>query len=122
MATITLSPRKTDILDIWEKQCFERYEAYIQGDIEKAKIINAQLKDIRRNSGWTEMDIQQEFEVYDSLLETPYSPAVGNRNISYELIADNKGRKLLVTLSKLGIYWTYKKSGKTHTEALGYMQ
>lgn len=118
MATIQLSPRKPDALDIWEKLCFERNEAYLNNDTVLFQSLNEQLKDIRRNTGWTDSDIKEEFAVYDILLNKPYSAIIGNPNISYDLVDSGRSRNLTLNITQVSIYWKYRKYGKKHSEAL----
>ncbi len=118
MLPTTLSTRKPDALDIWEKLYFERYEAYQQGDMAQYKSLNNRLKDLRRNGGWSETEIQQEFAVYDLLLVTPYKVIPGNPSISYDLIEDGRPRNLVLNISQVSIYWKYRQYGKHHSEAL----
>lgn len=112
MATSTLPSRKSDALDTWEKLCFERYEAYEQGDKALFQILNNQLKDIRRNCGWTEADISEEFDVYDSLFNQPHQTIAGNPNITYDLIENGQPRNLVWNINQVSIYWKYRQYGK----------
>lgn len=112
------SLRKMDALDRWNALCFKRNEAYQNNDFEEFSSLNNILKDIRRKSGWTEQEISEEFIVYDTLLNKPFTPMPGNPRISYDINYLGEPQQLRLTISQIGIYWRYKTEGKTHSQAL----
>jgi hypothetical protein len=118
MTTSNLIPRKSDILDIWEKLCFERHNAYQQEDKELFNTLNNQLKDMRRQGGWTEADISEEFEVYDTLFHRPCPAIAANPKISYDLLDSGQPRNLALNIDQVSVYWKYRQYGKKHSEAL----
>ena len=118
MHTSKLSPRKPDVLDTWNDLFQQRYQAYQQHDLKSYEHVNNQLKDIRRNGGWNESEIADEFKVYDTLFTIPYEAPVGNPCITYDLVMNGKVRKLNWDINQVSIYWHYINSGKNHQEAI----
>lgn len=116
--TLKLSPRKPDVLDLWNELFQKRYQAYQCHDLKSYEQLNNQLKDIRRNGGWKESEIADEFKIYDTLLTIPYEAPVGNPFITYDLIRNGKADKLNLNINQVSIYWHHINSGKNHQEAI----
>ncbi len=98
MANTNLSTRKPDVLDIWENLCNLRYRAYTQGDLQDFIKYNEQLKAIRKNNGWTDAEIQEEFAVYDVKLNEPFAFPSDNPKIKYDVL-DEHGKPMGLSLS-----------------------
>lgn len=121
MFTSKLSHRKPDALDTWNDLFQQRYQAYVRSDWNAFKRVNDQLKDIRRNGGWSESEIGEEFQVYDSVLSIPKKRVVGNTNISYDLIENGLPQNHTLNIYQVSMYWGYRNNHKTYIEALSFV-
>jgi hypothetical protein len=61
--------------------------------------------------------------MYNTVLQHPFSQALGNPWIKYDL-NDEEGKPLGLSLSlhQVGQYWKYRDIGCSHTEALAKAQ
>lgn len=123
MKSIQPSPRKLDSLDNWKTLCNERRLAYEENDLLKVQSLNSQLIDIRKAGGWSDSEINEEFQMYAQVLQRPFIPPVGNPNIKYDL-RDERGnlRGLSLSLHQIGKYWMYREAAVEHGEALNRIQ
>lgn len=119
MKSTLLSLRKPDALDTWEVLCHERRLAYENNNRAEVEAINNELIQLRYKNGWTEMEVNEEFAMYDEVLKQPFAQPSGNPGIKYDL-NDEQGRPcgLSLSLSQVGQYWKYRQIGLTHIVAL----
>ncbi len=73
---------------------------------------------MRRQGGWTEDEIAEEFAVYDTLLSKPYTLLQTNPRISYDIDYIGKPQNLRLGIRQLSIYWRHKTGGKSYKHAL----
>lgn len=119
MNNVILSARKLDILDDWKNLCIQRRLAYENNNMEVANELNRQLMQKRIESGWTDLEVKEEFEVYAKVLQQPFSEPLGNMNIRYDILDENgRGLGLSLTLPQVSQYWKYRDAGLKHSEAL----
>ena len=120
MKNVSLSIRKVDSLDNWKELCTQRRLAYENNNHAIVQELNGQLIQKRKEGGWTDLEIEEEFEMYAQVLQHPFTPPVGNGNIKYDIRDDNgKPRGLSLSLHQVGSYWKFRDTGILHGEALG---
>jgi hypothetical protein len=105
MYTSKLPPRKPDALDTWNDLFQQRYQAYLSSDWNTYRQLNNQLKDIRRNGGWSESEIEEEFKVYDNLSTIPFNAPSGNPNICYDVMVGGETQNLTLSINQMSVYW-----------------
>lgn len=110
MYTPKLSPRKPDALDTWNDLFQQRYQAYIRSDWTIYRQLNGQLKDIRRNGGWSECEIEEEFKVYDTLQAITFEAPVGNPNIFYDLMENGTPSNFKLSIEQVSAYWRFRNN------------
>ena len=114
-----LRTRKTDILDDWKALCFKRRLAYENNNIEMVSALNQQLMQQRKEGGWSEKEVKEEFAMYNQILHQPFSTPMNNRNIHYDVVKeDGRAQGLALSLHQISQYWKYRDSGLQHSDAL----